>query len=189
MAFKSLINDMRLVVTANEEDVLRETNTLNRNIVLSAAGIMLLFMYLALLMEKRTMRPALDQMDHLAHLDGLTGVRNRTSFLETQSYLNQKIREGTAAFGYTMLDSNYLKKINDQYGHKMGDAYLLSVVEMIQDSFPGCQVYRTGGDEFVVMMEGEQSLQNAANCLESAYTWQEKRKQEKREPWETLLFL
>ena len=90
MAFKSLINDMRLVVTANEEDVLRETNTLIRNIILSAVGIMILFLYLALMMEKRIMHPALDQMDSLAHLDGLTGVRNRTSFVETLAYLNQR---------------------------------------------------------------------------------------------------
>lgn len=185
MAFKSLINDMRLVVTANEEDVLRETNALIRNIVLSAAGIMFLFIYLALMMEKRTMHPALDQMDSLAHLDGLTGARNRTSFLETQTNLNQKIREGEASFGFVMFDSNHLKKINDRYGHKMGDVYLLNVVEMIRDSFPGCQIYRTGGDEFVVLVEGERSLQKAADCLKSAYSWQERRKAEKQDPWNT----
>ena len=185
MAFKSLINDMRLVVTANEEDVLRETNALIRNVVLSAAGIMILFMYLALMMEKRTMHPALDKMDSLAHLDGLTGVRNKTSFLETQAYLNQKIRDGNADFGFVMFDANNLKMINDHYGHRMGDAYLLSVVEMIQDSFPGCQAYRIGGDEFVVVLEGKDALDTAADRLDFAYTWQEKRKTEKREPWET----
>jgi len=185
MAFKSLINDMRLVVTANEEDVLRETNNLIRNIVLSAACIMFFFMYLALMMERWTMHPALDKMDSLAHVDGLTGVHNRTSFLEMQANLNQKISEGQASFGYVMFDANNLKKINDQYGHKMGDAYLLSVVEMLRKSFPGCQIYRTGGDEFVVMVEGEKSLRNAADRLNFAYAWQEKRKAENRKPWET----
>ena len=184
MAFKSLINDMRLVVTANEEDVLRETNALIRNIVLSAAGIMLLFMYLALMMEKRTMHPALDKMDSLAHLDGLTGVRNKTSFLETQAYLNQKIHEGNAVFGLVMFDANNLKMINDRYGHKRGDSYLLGVVEMIQDCFPGCQVYRIGGDEFVVVLEGTDSLLTAARRLLYTYTWQEQRKKDKKEPWE-----
>ena len=184
MAFKSLINDMRLVVTANEEDVLRETNALIRNIVLSAAVIMLIFMYLALMMEKRTMHPALDKMDSMAHLDGLTGVRNRTSFLETQAYLNQKIREGNAAFGLVMFDANNLKIINDRYGHKRGDSYLLSIVEMIQDCFPGCQVYRIGGDEFVVVLEGADSLRTAAKRLSYTYQWQEQRQKDKKEPWE-----
>ena len=84
-----------------------------------------------------------------------------------------------------MFDANNLKMINDRYGHKRGDAYLLGVVEMIQDSFPGCQVYRIGGDEFVVVLEGVESLRTASDRLAFAYTWQEKRKKEKREPWDT----
>ena len=185
MAFQSLINNMRLVITANEEDTERETMDLIRNIVLSAGGIMLLFMYLALVMEKRTMHPALDQMDSLAHLDGLTGVQNRTSFLEMQSNLDQQIRDGKADFGFVMFDANGLKTINDQHGHKMGDIYLLNVAEMIQKSFPGCKTYRIGGDEFVVLVEGKKSLRTAADRLEFAFTWQKKREEEKRKPWET----
>ena len=185
MAFQSLINDMRLVVTANEEDVRQGTNILIRRIVLSAAGIMIVFMFLALEMEKRTMHPALDKMDNLAHLDGLTGTLNKTSFMEVQEYLDKKIRSKNASFGFAMFDANELKKINDRYGHKMGDVYLLSTVEMIQDCFPGCQIFRIGGDEFVVVIEGENALQSAEKWLNSTYTWQEKRRQEKnREPWE-----
>ena len=184
MAFQSLINDMRLVVTANEEDVRQETNILIRRIVLSAAGIMVIFMFFALEMEKRTMHPALDKMENLAHLDGLTGVLNKTSFIEIQEYLDKKIRSKKAAFGFVMFDANELKKINDQYGHKMGDVYLLSTVEMIQECFPGCQIFRIGGDEFVVVIEGENSLRSAEKWLNSTYAWQEKRRQEKREPWE-----
>ena len=90
MAFQSLINDMRLVVTANEEDVRQETNILIRRIVLSAAGIMVIFMFLALEMEKRTMHPALDKMENLAHLDGLTGVLNKTSFIEIRNTWTKK---------------------------------------------------------------------------------------------------
>ena len=46
----------------------------------------------------------------------------------------------------SLFGENDLKLINDRYGHKRGDSYLLGVVEMIQDCFPGCQVYRIGGD-------------------------------------------
>jgi diguanylate cyclase (GGDEF)-like protein len=83
-----------------------------------------------------------------------------------------------------MFDANDLKLINDRYGHKRGDSYLLGVVEMIQDCFPGCQVYRIGGDEFVVVLEGTDSLRTAAKRLLYTYTWQEQRKKEKKEPWE-----
>ena len=184
MAFQSLINGMRLVVTANEEDVMKETLELTRNIVIAAIVIILIFVFLALKLEKWTMHPVIDRMDSLAHLDGLTGLLNRTSFLEIQEYLNGKIQAGEAVFGVVMFDANNLKKINDEHGHKMGDVYLLSVVEMIQDCFPGCQAYRIGGDEFVVLAEGEEAVALAPEQLEAAYRWQTRRGEEKREPWE-----
>ena len=185
MAFKSLINDMRLVVTANKSDIEKEPKLLVRNTVLSGIGIIIVIMLLAMLMERRTMHPVLDKMDSLAHLDGLTGLQNKTSFLEILAHLNTKIQEGTAVFGFVMLDANNLKRINDQYGHKMGDVYLLGVVEIIQNSFPGCQSYRIGGDEFVVLLDGEEGLRNADSCLKSVINWQKKRREEKRDPWET----
>ena len=184
MAFQALLNDMRLVITANEEDVERETISLIRNIILSAIGIMVLFMVLALILERWRMHPVLEKMDSQAHLDGLTGTQNRTSFLEIMTELNEKIRDKKAAFGFVMFDANDLKTINDQHGHRMGDIYLLSVVEMMQDCFPGYQIYRIGGDEFVVLVEGEDSMKSAADCLDLTYDWQEKRRKEKRDEWE-----
>ena len=89
-----------------------------------------------------------------------------------------------------MFDANDLKLINDRYGHKRGDSYLLGVVEMIQDCFPGCQVYRIGGDEFVVVLEGKDSLRTAAKRLLYTYKWQEQRKKDKREPCqEAVIYL
>ncbi|MBR3226904.1 MAG: diguanylate cyclase [Atopobiaceae bacterium] len=185
MAFQTLINGMRLVVTANEEDVMRETLALTWNIVIAATIITIVFMSIAMLLERRTMSPALNRIDNLAHLDGLTGLQNRTSFLEAQSQLDERIKQGEASFGVVMFDANNLKRINDEYGHTMGDVYLLSVVEMIQSCFPGCQAYRIGGDEFVVLVDTEESLREAPENLEASYLWQAKRKEQKKDPWET----
>lgn len=184
MTFKSLINDMRLVVTANTEDVEREAVSLVRSIILSAIIILVVVILFALLIEKKMMHPVLDNMDDLAHLDGLTGIRNNTSFLEEKEALNRRIREGTAVFGFAMFDANNLKHINDTYGHKQGDRYLLSLVEMIRDSFSGNEIYRIGGDEFVVLLEGRARVEAADGCLMYADSWLEKRKREKTEPWE-----
>lgn len=184
MTFKSLINDMRLVVTANKEDVERETIILIRNIILSSIMILIMVLFMLLHMERRTMHPVLDNMDDLAHIDGLTGLQNRTSFLEMQADLNRKIEEGGAEFGFVMFDSNDLKYINDHYGHKYGDIYLLSTVEMIQDCFPAYQSYRIGGDEFVVLVEGEESMRDIGRCMKNVDSWQEKRKRGSLDPWE-----
>lgn len=184
MTFKSLINDMRLVVTANKSDVERESNILIRNIILSSVALLIIVVFIALLLERRMMHPVLDNMDDLAHLDGLTGLLNRTSFLELQSLLNRKIQEGTADFGFVMFDANNLKLINDRYGHKEGDIYLLSLVEMIQDVFPGYQSYRIGGDEFVTLIEGEASMKDVEQRMQNIHSWQENRNKEPREIWE-----
>lgn len=184
MTFQSLINDMRLVVTANVEDVEHETVSLIWRIILSALAIMLVFMILALEMERRTMRQALEKMDSQAHMDGLTGLQNRTSFLEKQNQLNRKIRDGGADFGFVMFDVNDLKKINDVHGHRMGDIYLLSSVEMIRESFPEDQAYRIGGDEFAVLLEGEKSLRRAEDHLQTFDARQKKCRDEKENPWE-----
>lgn len=184
MAFQSLINDMRLVVTANAEDAEREATALVWRIILSAIGILIVILALSLFMEQMTMHPALDKMESEAHLDGLTGLQNKTAFMEMLANLNQKIREGSASFGFCMFDVNDLKSINDRYGHRRGDAYLLSVVEMLRESFTGCQMYRIGGDEFVVLVEGDSALQSADECLKHTYIWQTKRREEKRDPWE-----
>ena len=51
-------------------------------------------------------------------------------------------------------DVNGLKKINDTLGHKAGDEYIRKAFEMICDIFQHSPVYRTGGDEFVVILTG-----------------------------------
>lgn len=184
MAFQTLINGMRLVVTANEEDVMRETLALTWNIAFAATLITIVFMGIAMLLEKRAMSPALNRIDGLAHLDGLTGLQNRTSFLEAQERLDKKIEQGEANFGIVMFDANNLKQINDEHGHKMGDLYILSVVQMIQSCFSDCQAYRVGGDEFVVLVIGDRALRKAPENLEACYLWQAKRKEQKKDPWE-----
>lgn len=58
-------------------------------------------------------------------------------------------------FALVMLDVNKLKPVNDTYGHEAGDEYLRIAVAQVMAAFEGCSVYRIGGDEFVVLAEGE----------------------------------
>jgi len=51
------------------------------------------------------------------------------------------------------VDINFLKRVNDNYGHERGDEYLCACVEAICSVFGHDRVYRTGGDEFVVLLE------------------------------------
>jgi diguanylate cyclase (GGDEF)-like protein len=48
-------------------------------------------------------------------------------------------------------DLNGLKPINDNEGHNAGDALLKSAAEILKQTFSDCEIYRAGGDEFVVV--------------------------------------
>ena len=94
-------------------------------------------------------------MDEIAHKDSLTGVKNKTAYTEETARLDEKISAGTAKFCIVMVDVNYLKKINDTYGHERGNEYLINACRLVCSIFGEEHVYRIGGDEFVVVIEGE----------------------------------
>ena len=61
-------------------------------------------------------------------------------------------------------DVNGLKHVNDTLGHKAGDEYIREGGELICSVFRKSRVFRTGGDEFVVLLEGEE-FQNRKDLL------------------------
>jgi diguanylate cyclase (GGDEF)-like protein len=54
-----------------------------------------------------------------------------------------------------MVDMNKLKPINDKHGHKAGDQYIRGCCRMVCDAFKHSPVYRIGGDEFIVVLQGQ----------------------------------
>ena len=96
-----------------------------------------------------------DEMKTLADIDALTGVNNKRAYFEIEERLNEEIKLNKAAFSVTMIDLNDLKVTNDTLGHEKGDELILSVVDIINKVFLKSHVYRVGGDEFVILSEGE----------------------------------
>ncbi len=90
-----------------------------------------------------------------ANTDALTHVKNRTAYAEKIDLLEQAIRNNPyQQFGILGADINNLKVANDQYGHDIGDMYIKNCCKMLCDTFIHSPVYRTGGDEFAVILEG-----------------------------------
>ncbi len=102
----------------------------------------------------RQMQTQVDEMDVLAHQDALTKVKNKTAYQHDAQRIEQEILDRVARFGIVMIDLNYLKRINDSYGHERGDSYIVSSVHLICRIYSHSPVYRVGGDEFVVLLEG-----------------------------------
>ena len=91
-----------------------------------------------------------------ANIDPLTGIKNRHAYLMAEDKLNQQIAaDPSKHFAVVILDVNDLKKINDRDGHKAGDQYLRDACQIICKVFKHSPVFRVGGDEFVVLSQGE----------------------------------
>ena len=94
-------------------------------------------------------------MDEIAHKDSMTGVKNKTAYNEAIALLDKKILLEDANFCIVMVDVNFLKRVNDTYGHERGNEYLINACKLTCGVFGKENVYRIGGDEFVVIIEGE----------------------------------
>jgi diguanylate cyclase (GGDEF)-like protein/PAS domain S-box-containing protein len=101
--------------------------------------------------------------------DPLTGLGNRQAFLD--SVQNHREVERTPV-GIVFIDLDGFKRINDDYGHAVGDAVLVEVAQRItQIADAPDSVYRLGGDEFVVLStESEGHVVELANRLRVALT-------------------
>ncbi|MBE6599108.1 MAG: diguanylate cyclase [Ruminococcaceae bacterium] len=90
----------------------------------------------------------------LAYRDSLTGVKNRTAYDEAAKGMDGKIEGGETAFAVLVADINGLKQTNDRFGHDKGNELIVHATRNICDAFKHSPVFRIGGDEFVVIMEG-----------------------------------
>ena len=96
------------------------------------------------------------KMAILANQDGLTGVHNKVAYNSEVGRINKEIKDKEKlSFAVVMIDLNYLKEVNDTYGHDTGDIALIRLTSLICDIFSYSPVYRIGGDEFVVICRGK----------------------------------
>ena len=94
------------------------------------------------------------KLSEMAVVDGLTGVGNKTAYLEKIHSLDDAIRRGTASFTVYVFDLNGLKEINDKYGHESGDMAITDAAEALKAVFGKENLYRIGGDEFIAVFDG-----------------------------------
>ena len=98
------------------------------------------------------MKQEVSKANDLAMRDSMTGVKSKAAYEQQRERLDLDIKSGDAEFAIAMIDINYLKHINDTYGHEKGDIYIKKMCTMICDTFAHSPVFRVGGDEFVVVL-------------------------------------
>jgi diguanylate cyclase (GGDEF)-like protein len=96
-----------------------------------------------------------DEAHTVAYTDPLTGVKSKHAFAVKEGHMETQIVDGDVGeFGVIVCDVNGLKKINDTLGHKAGDEYICAACRMLCEYFKHSPVFRIGGDEFVVLLQG-----------------------------------
>ena len=99
---------------------------------------------------------ALNSALQMANKDPLTNVGNSNAYKQAEKQYNAMIANGEIRdFSIVFCDVNDLKVTNDSLGHAAGDALIKYVSNTICSSFKHSPVLRSGGDEFVVFLSGE----------------------------------
>lgn len=210
MAFRTLQNGLRLVVTAPVEEIDSEKDKLITEILTAVLFISVLTVLLTVIFTRRLIRPLkelneaakkiaagdfsvsfsryardevgalaasfqktsehlqqyISYINGLAYRDALTGVKNKTAYQDAVLRLEEQIKTGRAVFALVILDLNGLKQANDTYGHDFGDTLITEACRLICKTFKRSPVYRIGGDEFAVILEGP-DLEQCSKLIKS----------------------
>ncbi len=104
---------------------------------------------------------------HKATYDNLTGVYNRHKLNDLlQHYFSSKRESQTQDFTLILFDIDYFKKINDTYGHLIGDKILIEFIDTIKKNIRRSDILaRWGGDEFILIIENT-TLQKSMKITE-----------------------
>lgn len=112
--------------------------------LLQSIALSLLIIYIGIEKQEKE-----NLLTDLIDKDTLTGLQNRNAW-------NDKIEEiinKTTEVGIVFADLNNLKYANDHFGHLAGDALINTFADILKSTFDERNIYRIGGDEFVVVVE------------------------------------
>lgn len=107
----------------------------------------------------------LSRLRELSTMDLLTGIMNRN---EMNNRIDE-LREGKVRMdrpGIVFADLNGLKRVNDRYGHEEGDRMLKNGAAILRQVFAGDEIYRAGGDEFMILTRGMKEEELKKRCEE-----------------------
>jgi diguanylate cyclase (GGDEF)-like protein len=109
----------------------------------------------ALILEKNNKRIFLDarKLEQLATIDKLSGLYNRMKIENYCEMEIDKVKRYNEVFSVILIDIDYFKEINDDYGHNIGDRVISSISKILQSSIRRVDyVGRWGGEEFLILL-------------------------------------
>jgi diguanylate cyclase (GGDEF)-like protein len=116
----------------------------------------------------RALIASAERIERLAYFDTLTGLPNRQRCMEAAAAMFEAGRQSNETVAVVYIDLNSLKRVNDSFGHAMGDAVLRAFADRLVRAVDGFNIdpsqvliSRLGGDEFVVVLRQPSARETA----------------------------
>lgn len=107
-----------------------------------------------------------EEMERLATTDGMTGIYNRRHFMTLADRELHRARRYNRPIAFLMIDIDFFKIINDDFGHQVGDAMIVHLASLARECKRDSDVLaRIGGEEFALLLP-ETDLQQAQGVAE-----------------------
>jgi diguanylate cyclase (GGDEF)-like protein len=167
----SRINEALTPIETQFDDALSEASRTTyrwlRAIMLAASpGLLMFGTVLSLRILQQTKRTE-DRVRHLAFHDELTSLPNRLLLNQRLEQALSQHRDAGSQLAILFMDLDRFKVINDSLGHGVGDDLLRQVAGRLRTQLrQGDMVARTGGDEFIVLIENHENLLDVSACAQ-----------------------
>ena len=150
------------VINERIRDISEHSLIRNRRQIITLLVLVALFATILLLelriMSRRKLeaeRETSRAFQSMANTDSMTGIRNKHAYSDTEAALNEMIAAGSVGqLAVAVCDINGLKHVNDTLGHAAGDQLIKDASSLICEYFKNGAVFRIGGDEFAVLLQG-----------------------------------
>jgi len=108
-----------------------------------------------------------EKLKHQAYFDSLTGIPNRTLFLDRSEIALNQAKRSNEGLAVIFIDLDAFKELNDTLGHDAGDVMLKTVAQrFINCARKSDTVSRRGGDEFTILMPRIKNIEDAVKLAE-----------------------
>ena len=177
------------------EDVKTSPADLIRDNLVTAVLIVLVIVLLIAVLSMRSVvlqrkvieeKHVIDDLGRKVYVDALTSVRNKGAFDNYIDMMQARLDSGEKFdFAVAVLDCDDLKEVNDRCGHDKGDEYLKAATHLICEVFDHSPVFRTGGDEFAVILMND-DFKNRNELIKEFEHTSDRICREAKEMWEAI---